>query len=59
MESYVVHPKNEMELKALKGTLREMGIKFERYNPAYTQKNPKMEQKVLAKKEAKIFKPKK
>ncbi|MFC6266994.1 hypothetical protein [Frigoriflavimonas asaccharolytica] len=59
MESYVVHPKNEMELKALKGTLRDMGIKFERYNPAYTQKNPIKEQKVQEKKDAKFFKPKK
>ena len=59
MESYVVHPKNEMELNALKSTLRDMCIKFERYNPAYIQKNPKMEQKVQAKKDAKFFKPKK
>ena len=30
MESIIVHPKNAMELSALKGVLKEMGIKFEK-----------------------------
>lgn len=30
MESIIVHPKNSMELSALKSVLKEMGIKFEK-----------------------------
>ena len=30
MESIIVHPKNPMELSALKNVLKEMNIKFER-----------------------------
>ncbi|AZA78330.1 hypothetical protein EG347_12825 [Chryseobacterium sp. G0186] len=30
MESIIVHPKNAMELSALKGVLKEMNIKFEK-----------------------------
>ena len=32
MESLVVHPKNQMELNALKATLKEMGIRFEKFH---------------------------
>lgn len=32
MESLIVHPKNQMELNALKGTLKDMGIKFEKFH---------------------------
>lgn len=30
MESIIVHPKNPMELSALKNVLKEMNIKFEK-----------------------------
>ncbi|AKK72296.1 hypothetical protein OK18_06320 [Chryseobacterium gallinarum] len=30
MESIIVHPKNSMELNALKSVLKEMNIKFEK-----------------------------
>ena len=30
MESIIVHPKNPMELSALKSVLKEMNIKFEK-----------------------------
>ncbi|GAE66614.1 hypothetical protein H3Z85_05915 [Chryseobacterium indologenes] len=30
MESIIVHPKNSMELSALKSVLKEMNIKFEK-----------------------------
>ncbi len=32
MESIIVHPKNQMELNALKSTLKEMGIRFEKFH---------------------------
>lgn len=32
MESLIVHPKNQMELNALKATLKDMGIKFEKFH---------------------------
>lgn len=52
MESLLVHPKNQMELKAIKTALREMGIKFERHN----YKNHKTEEKIFAKKVEKFNK---
>lgn len=32
MESLIVHPRNQMELNALKSTLKDMGIKFEKFH---------------------------
>lgn len=32
MESLIVHPKNQMELNSLKSTLKEMGIRFEKFH---------------------------
>ena len=52
MESLIVHPKNQMELSAIKSVLREMGIKFERSN----FKNQKTEQKIFNKKVEKFNK---
>lgn len=49
MESLIVHPKNQMELNALKSTLKEMGIKFEKFHT----RNAKTEHKPLVKKETK------
>lgn len=46
MESLIVHPKNQMELNALKSTLKEMGIRFEKFHT----RNTKTEQKPLLKK---------
>ena len=40
MESLIVHPKNQMELNALKSTLKEMGIKFEKFHTRNAKKNP-------------------
>ncbi|HMU07243.1 MAG TPA: hypothetical protein PKC37_04990 [Kaistella sp.] len=47
MESLIVHPKNQMELNALKSTLKEMGIKFEKFHT----RNAKTETKPVVKKE--------
>ena len=49
MESLIVHPKNQMELNALKSTLKEMGIKFEKFHT----RNAKTETKPVVKKENK------
>ena len=32
MESLIVHPKNQMELNALKSVMKDMGIKFEKFH---------------------------
>lgn len=52
MESLIVHPKNQMELSAIKSVLRDMGIKFERK----TFKTHKTEQKIFTKKVEKFNK---
>lgn len=52
MESIIVHPKNQMEMNALKSVLKEMNIKFEKYH----YKNSKVEQKIFEKKAEKINK---
>lgn len=49
MESIIVHPKNQMELNALKSVLKEMGIKFEKFH-GRNAKNPFAEKKILTKK---------
>lgn len=46
MESIIVHPKNQMEMSALKSALKEMNIKFEKHYA----KNLKTEQKIFEKK---------
>nr|WP_314492875.1 DUF2683 family protein [uncultured Chryseobacterium sp.] len=32
MEALIVHPKNQMELNALKGVMKEMGIRYEKFH---------------------------
>jgi len=32
MEALIVHPKNQMELNALKSVMKEMGIRFEKFH---------------------------
>lgn len=41
MESIVVHTKNQTELNAVKGMLKEMGIKFEKFHTRNTKTEPK------------------
>jgi hypothetical protein len=50
MESIIVHPKNQMELNALKSVLKEMGIKFEKFHTRNTKTNPFVEKKTFIKK---------
>lgn len=40
MESLIVHPKNQMELNALKSVLKDMNIKFEKFHTRDAKKNP-------------------
>lgn len=53
MESLIVHPKNQMELNALKSVLKEMNIKFEKFHTRDSKKNPceKADQKTAKRKE--------
>ncbi len=37
MESLIVHPKNQMELNALKTTLKDMGIRYEKFHTRNTK----------------------
>lgn len=32
MQALIVHPKNQMELNALKGVMKEMGIRYEKFH---------------------------
>ena len=40
MEALIVHPKNQMELNALKSVMKDMGIRYEKFHTrgAKTQK---------------------
>lgn len=40
MESIIVHPKNQMELNALKSVLKDMNIKFEKFHTRNAKANP-------------------
>ncbi len=40
MESLIVHTKNQMELNAVKGVLKEMGIKFEKFHTRDSKHSP-------------------
>lgn len=40
MESIIVHPKNQMELNALKSVLKDMNIKFEKFHTRHAKANP-------------------
>lgn len=37
MESLIVHPKNQMELNALKSVLKDMGIRYEKFHTRNTK----------------------
>lgn len=56
MESIIVHPKNAMELNALKSVLKEMNIKFEKFHTKNTFHNQKTIKKMVDKKNEKIAK---
>ena len=48
MESLIVHPKNQMELNALKSVMKEMGIRYEKFHTR-NMKTAKPEVKTQAK----------
>lgn len=50
MESLIVHPKNQMELNALKGVMKDMGIRYEKFHTRNTQNPQKFEPRDPAKK---------
>ncbi|MDN3606091.1 DUF2683 family protein [Kaistella yonginensis] len=53
MESLIVHPKNQMELNALKSVMKDMGIKYEKFHTRNHHAAPKSESKSPANKSAK------
>jgi hypothetical protein len=59
VESIIVHPKNAMELSALKSVLKEMNIKFEKFHTKNTHHNQKTIKKIVDRKNEKIAKPSK
>lgn len=45
MESLIVHPKNQMELNALKSVMKDMGIRFEKFHTRNHSASSKSETK--------------
>ena len=43
MESLIVHPKNQMELNALKSVMKDMGIRYEKFHTRNHNAAPKSE----------------
>ncbi|WP_379968070.1 DUF2683 family protein [Epilithonimonas sp. UC225_85] len=54
MESIIVHPKNAMELTALKSVLKDMNIEFEKFHTKNNFHNKKTIQKISDRKDKKI-----
>jgi hypothetical protein len=50
MESIIVHPKNPMELSALKSVLKDMNIRYERTQTKNTFHTEKVAKKIFDKK---------
>lgn len=40
MEALIVHPKNQMELNALKDVMKDMGIRYEKFHTRNTKTQP-------------------
>lgn len=49
MESLIVHPKNQMELNALKSVMKDMGIRYEKFHTRNHNAAPKPETKSTTK----------
>ncbi|MDP2452728.1 MULTISPECIES: DUF2683 family protein [unclassified Kaistella] len=61
MESLIVHPKNQMELNALKSVMKDMGIRYEKFHTRNHNTAPKSEPRTSsnkAEKPARTFKDK-
>lgn len=61
MESIIVHPKNQMELNALKSVMKDMGIRYEKFHTRNHNAAPKSEPRTSsnkAEKPARTFKDK-
>ena len=53
MESLIVHPKNQMELNALKSVMKDMGIRFEKFHTRNHNPPQKFEPKTTDNKDSK------
>jgi hypothetical protein len=58
MESLIVHPKNQMELNALKSVMKDMGIRYEKFHTRNTKDPRQNEKTFVAKRPTKNFKDK-
>lgn len=59
MEALIVHPKNQMELNALKDVMKDMGIRYEKFHTRNTKTQPFLTKNVVKKeKPARNFKDK-
>lgn len=43
MEALIVHPKNQMELNALKSVMKDMGIRYEKFHTRNAKTTPQQE----------------
>lgn len=59
MEALIVHPKNQMELNALKDVMKDMGIRYEKFHTRNTKTQPFLTKNIVKKeKPARNFKDK-
>ena len=49
MEALIVHPKNQMELNALKDVMKDMGIRYEKFHTRNTKTQPFLTKNVVKK----------
>ena len=49
METLIVHPKNQMELNALKDVMKDMGIRYEKFHTRNTKTQPFLTKNVVKK----------
>ena len=49
MEALIVHPKNQMELNALKDVMKDMGIRYEKFHTRNTKTQPFLTKNVVQK----------
>ena len=47
MEALIVHPKNQMELNALKDVMKDMGIRYEKFHTRNTKTQPFLTKNVV------------
>jgi hypothetical protein len=49
MEALIVHPKNQMELNALKDVMKDMGIRYEKFHTRNSKTQPFLTKNIIKK----------